>query len=257
MNAALAGTPPRNRIGALGQLRIIARVTAMVILLMACVVFYYLFRFLPLHNPWPRLFLSGVAWIAGVKIRVTGEKPAGGAFILANHVSWIDIPALAHACGSAFVGHDGLAITPLMGWLCRMNDTVFVARHDRTSVAAQVEQVRTALRFTGALTIFPEGTTSDGTGLLPFKSSLLSALEPVPDGVAVVPVLLDYGSEAADVAWVGTEHGLDNFRRIIARGRSVVLTVRFLAPLTGDEVKDRKAMAAAGRAAMLGAKLWS
>ncbi len=241
------------RIGALGWLRIVVRTAAMLLLLLACVALYYLFHLFRRHNPWPRVFLSGVAWIAGIDVRVVGEKPAGGAFILANHVSWIDIPALAHACGTAFVGHDGLAETPVIGWLCRISDTVFVARHDRKSVAAQVEQVRIAIRDTGALTIFPEGTTSDGTGLLPFKSSLLSALEPLPEGVSVVPVLLDYGAEAADVAWVGTEHGVDNFKRILARGRPVVVTVRFLAALTGDDVKDRKAMAAAGRAALLGA----
>ena len=165
----------------------------------------------------------------------------------------MDIPAIATATGSAFVGHDGLASMPLLRWLCAMNDTVFVARHDRASVARQVEQVRAAIRDTGALTIFPEGTTSDGTGLLPFKSSLLSALDPVPDGVAIQPVLLDYGSEAASLAWVGEEHGLDNFLRILARRRPVALTVRFLPPLTGAALASRKTIAASARAELLGA----
>ncbi|MFN9377449.1 MAG: lysophospholipid acyltransferase family protein, partial [Novosphingobium sp.] len=174
-----------------------------------------------------------------------------GAFLLANHVSWLDIPALAATTGSAFVGHDGLASMPLLKWLCKMNDTVFVARHDRKSVAAQVAAVRTAIRDTGALTIFPEGTTSDGTGLLPFKSSLLSALEPLPGGIAVQPVLLHFGPEVADIAWVGEEHGVDNFLRLLARRRPIELTVHFLPVLTGAELASRKTIAQAAREAML------
>lgn len=241
----------RRPISAFGWLRVCIRLLAMALLLLACVPLYYLHRLLRLHNPWPRVFLWGVAWIAGVDMTYRGKKPKAGTFLLANHVSWIDIPALAGATGTAFVGHDGLAAMPLLRTLCEMNDTVFVARHDRVSVARQVEAVRTALSETGALAIFPEGTTSDGTGLLPFKSSLLSAFEPIPQGIAVQPVLLDYGREAADIAWVGEEHGLDNFLRILARGRPVRLTVHFLPPLEGAQLQNRKTIAAAARDALL------
>ena len=219
--------------------------------MLAMVPLYYLLRLVTRHNPAPRLFLGGVAWIAGVDLRVEGEQVRRGAFLLANHVSWIDIPAIAAVTGSAFVGHDGLASMPLLKWLCTMNDTVFVARHDRASIAHQVEAVRRALSDTGALAVFPEGTTSDGTGLLPFKSALLSALEPLPPGIAVQPVLLDYGPEAARIAWVGEEHGLDNFLRILARGRALTVTLRFLPPLSGAELTGRKAIAQAARDAIL------
>ena len=177
---------PRTRATSpLGWLRITFRITCMAALLAIGVPLYYLARLITRHNPVPRLFLGAIAWIAGVQIRSEGERVRRGAFLLANHVSWIDIPAISAVTGSAFVGHDGLAAMPLLKWLCAMNDTVFVARHDRTSVAEQVERVRTALSDTGALTIFPEGTTSDGTGLLVFKSSLISALEPLPAGIAL------------------------------------------------------------------------
>ena len=247
---AAAVQAPRRRFGPFAILRIAVRVAAMVVLLLACLLPYYLFALLRLHNPWPRVFLAGLCWIAGVQIKVVGERPKGSAFLIANHVSWIDIPAIAEATGSAFVGHDGLASVPLIKHLCAMNDTVFIARHDRASVHQQVEDVRRAIRDTGALTIFPEGTTSDGTGLLPFKSSLLSALEPVPESVRVIPVLLDYGAEAASLAWVGEEHGVDNFLRILARRRPVALTMTFCPPLSGEQVRDRKTMAAAAREAL-------
>lgn len=240
------------RISAAGRARIIFRLLAMLVLLLACIPLFYAFRILRLHNPVPRVFLGGIAWLAGVELAYRGEKVHRGAFLLANHVSWIDIPALAWATGAAFVGHDGLAAMPVLKWLCAMNDTVFVARHDRASVARQVEDVRRALSDTGALAIFPEGTTSEGTGLLPFKSSLLSALEPLPDGIAVQPVLLDYGSEAANIAWVGEEHGLHNFLRILAQGRPVRLTLHFLPVLQGEQLTNRKTIAAAAREALLG-----
>lgn len=236
-----------------GWLAVALRLAAMFGWLGLCVILYYLWRIARRQNPWPRIFLGGVAWIAGIDVTVAGTMARRGAILLANHVSWIDIPAIAGVSGAAFVAHDGLAAVPVLHWLCRMNDTVFVARHDRTSVAEQVAQVRDAIRETGALAIFPEGTTSDGTGLLPFKSSLLSALDPLPAGIVVQPLWLDYGAEAADIAWIDEEHGLDNFLRILARWRPLALTVHFLEPLAGDALTNRKAMAAAARAAILGA----
>ncbi len=254
MAQALAPEPARPlRLPLGGKLRIAIRISAMLALLLGCVPLFYLARIFVRHNPVPRLFLGGIGWIAGVDVRVQGKRVSRGAFLLANHVSWIDIPAISAATGSAFVGHDGLASTPLLKWLCAMNDTVFVARHDRFSIQRQVAAVRAAIRDTGALTVFPEGTTSDGTGLLPFKSSLLSALDPLPAGIAVQPVLLDYGPQAAAIAWVGEEHGLHNFLRILARSRPVVLTVRFLPPLEGAALANRKTIAAAAREAMAAA----
>jgi 1-acyl-sn-glycerol-3-phosphate acyltransferase len=248
MAAAMATPAP---ISALGKLRIAVRLAALIALLLVCVPGYYVCRIVRLANPWPRWFLGGVALVAGVEVATTGERARGGAVFITNHVSWLDVPALAGASGAAFVAHDGLAAFPVLKWLCEMNDTVFVARHDRASVAEQVAQVRAAIAETNALAVFPEGTTSDGTGLLPFKSSLLSALDPVPDGIAIQPVLLDYGDDVPDIAWVGEEHGLDNFRRILASGRAIHLTLHFLPPLQGEALHDRKTMAAAARAAML------
>ena len=248
MSAAIAQPQP---IPLIGWARIVTRLLTMASLLIACVPLYYFCRAFGLRNPLPRIFLGGISWIAGVELRVRGEKVHRGAILLANHVSWIDIPAIAATTGSAFVGHDGLASMPFLRWLCAMNDTVFIARHDPASVSDQVAAVRAAIKDTGALTIFPEGTTSDGTWLLPFKSSLLSALDPVPPGIAVQPLLLDYGPEAADIAWVGDEHGLDNFKRIMARGRALVVTVHFLPVLEGEALAGRKTMAIAARTALL------
>ena len=225
----------------------------MVALLVGCVPLFYLWRPFTTHNPWPRRFLGGIGWIAGVRLQAEGRPARTGAFLLTNHVSWLDVPVLAGATGTAFVAHSGLTVSRFLAWLCAMNDTVFVARHDRRSVHAQVEQVRTALSDTGALTIFPEGTTSDGTGLLPFKSSLLSALDPPPPGIVAQPVWLDYGPEVTRIAWVGEEHGLNNFLRILALGRPLRVTVHFLAPFDPVAVGNRKAVSALARQEILSA----
>ncbi|ANU07565.1 lysophospholipid acyltransferase family protein [Paraurantiacibacter namhicola] len=227
-------------IGPLGWVLVTLRVAMLGVLLIT---------FAPLHLIWRALgrgrffasnFLGAVSFVCGISIREHGRR-VPGAMQLANHVSWMDIPALARASGSAFVAHDGLAAFPFLKWLCEMNDTVFVARHKRTSVTEQVEQLREAMRGKGTLTLFPEGTTSDGTGVLPFKSSLLSALDPLPEGMAVQPVVLEYGG-VPDTAWV-EESGPQNFKKILARTRPVQLDIHFLPELTGAQAANRKVMA--------------
>jgi len=245
-----AGPSPRPPVSLTGWARIALRSIAMVLMLIVGIPFYHLWRPFTRHNPWPRYFLSTIAKIIGLRIDVKSEPRRHGSFILANHVSWLDIPALTSVTGTAFVAHDGLTVHGWLHWLASLNDTVFIARHDRKSVARQVEQVREAVRETGSLAIFPEGTTADGQELLPFKSSLLSAITPVPDGIVVQPVLIDYGDDAGDIAWIGDEPGLDNFLRIAARSRSIRVTIHFLQPLGGDDLANRKTIATAAREAI-------
>ena len=242
---AIAEAP--GRLGTIGGLRAGLKLAAMVVWLGACLLLYYAWKVLPGSNPWPRRFLRGLGWLAGARVRCVGEPLRRGAVLLANHQSWLDIPILAGVSGTAFVAHAGLAESALLKWLCEMNDTVFVARTERGSIAGQVAQVREALSESGALAIFPEGTTTDGGRLLPFKSALLSALDPPPAGIAVQPVWLDYGREAAEIAWVGEEHGVANFLRILARPHPFTVTAHFLAPFDPASVGDRKAIARESR----------
>ena len=198
----------------------------------------------------PPLFLATMGRIAGLRVRTEGVPQSTG-LLLANHVSWLDILALARTSRATFVAHSGLTVHGGLKWLCEQNDTVFVAREKRGSVAAQVEQVRAALGERPVV-IFPEGTTGDGTALLPFKSSLLSAVEPLAETVPVQPVALDY-EDATDIAWHGDEAGIANVRRVLARERRVELTIRFLEPLSGSALSNRKTMTAAARDAIAAA----
>ena len=199
----------------------------------------------------PPLFLAGIGWLAGLRIRTHGRPAAGRLLLIANHLSWLDILALAHTARAAFVAHGGLAQFRFLRWLCEQNDTVFITRDRRGTVAMQVAQIERALAER-RLAIFIEGTTGDGRALLPFKSSLLSAAERVTghdDALAVQPVALDY-REAEEIAWVGAEPGMHNVMRILARTRPVRLDVRFCDPLTRVQRADRKHMAAAAQAAV-------
>jgi 1-acyl-sn-glycerol-3-phosphate acyltransferase len=196
----------------------------------------------------PPPFLAAIGWLAGLRVRVEGRPASGSLLLLGNHISWLDILALAGACRSAFVAHAGLSGHGFLKWLCDQNETEFITRDQRGTVGEQVQQVREALARR-RLTIFPEGTTGDGIALLPFKSSLLSAVEGAGEAVTVQPVALDY-QEAAEIAWLADEPGSDNVRRILARTRPVKLAVRFLDPLAGEALRDRKTMAAAAQRAV-------
>ncbi|KRA84565.1 hypothetical protein ASD76_02170 [Altererythrobacter sp. Root672] len=195
----------------------------------------------------PPIFLGLMGRVAGLRIRTEGV-PRQGALFLANHISWLDILALAKTSRAIFVAHSGLAVHGGLKWLCDQNDTVFITRDRRGSVAGQVEQVRAALSDR-PLVIFPEGTTDDGTALLPFRSSLLSAVEPLAGQVPIQPVALDY-SDAAEISWFGDEPGMANVRRILSRPGRIELTIRFLEPLSGEALANRKTMTAAAQQAI-------
>lgn len=246
--AAVVASPPPGP-GVTGWLLVIVRIILLLVTLVASLVAHYALAPFTRHNPVPCTFLRLVTAIVGVRLRKQGRPPTRGetCILLSNHVSWLDIPALAGASHCAFVAHDGLAALGPMRWLCELNDTVFIARHDRTSVARQVAKVRAAITEAGALTLFPEGTTGDGQTVMPFKSSLLSALDGNLDAVPIRPVWLDYGRHSAEIAWLGEESGLSNALRILGRWRRIQLTVHFLDALPPESLGDRKVIARAAR----------
>lgn len=244
MIAQTEALPAGDRLG-WRWLLVMVRVAAWLIAFVLTIIPHLLCTLLGRRDLVPPLFLGVLARLAGVRMRVIG-KPLRHALLLGNHISWIDILALAGASRTAFVGHAGLSGHPLFAWLCMQNDTLFITRDQRGTVADQVDQVLERLGHR-RLTIFPEATTGDGLALLPFRSSLLSAVERLPRDIPVQPVALDF-EDVAQIAWIGDEPGLANFRKIMARTRPIYLTVRFLDPLAGDELANRKTMAAAAQA---------
>jgi 1-acyl-sn-glycerol-3-phosphate acyltransferase len=186
----------------------------------------------------------------GAQVRVEGRPHDGDIFLLANHVSWIDILALGGATGAAFVSHDGVAKWPVVGWLAAQNNTLFVARERRGALSGQLDALRAAMLGHQPVALFPEGTTSDGSGLLPFKPSLLAVLLPPPRPVMIQPVHIDYGAATADIAWHGDEPAGANAKRVFGRRGALTVTLRFLEPFDPAACADRKAIAARAHAAI-------
>ncbi|QUL38319.1 1-acyl-sn-glycerol-3-phosphate acyltransferase [Erythrobacter sp. JK5] len=230
-----------------GWMRIGLRSLALIGLLLVFVPLHYLYRIFRYGSPFPMLFLRYAARVSGCKVVVHGTHLKRDVFYIANHISWIDILAMAGACGTAFVAKAELAEAPVVGWLASLNRTVYVKRENRLGVAAQINALKEALADNWAVTVFPEGTTTDGHSLLPFKSSMLSVLEPPPGEVLVQPVMLDYNSVAEWIGWVGQESGLNNAKRVLARRGTFTLHMHFLEPFSPEDVRGRKAIAAEAR----------
>lgn len=231
-------------------MRLAGRLAALLLALLVALPLHGSWRLFRLRSPWPRRFLGIVGRIVGARARVLGEPLTRDVVIVSNHLSWIDILLLAGATGTAFVAKSELRAVPLVGWLCTLNHTIFVARGDRMAIAGQIDQLRAALAAEWPVTIFPEGTTGDGRTLLPFKAALLGALDPPPPGVQVQPVRIDYGDATDDLAWVGDEAGAAHAVRVLKRRGTFVATLRFSEPFDPAEAGDRKAIAARARAAI-------
>ncbi len=230
-----------------GWVRFTLRAFGIVLLLLVFVPLHYLYRIFAYGSPFPMLFLRFTAWIVGARIKIVGTPLRRDVFFISNHISWVDILSMAGASGTAFVAKQELSEVPVIGWLCGLNRTVFVKRENRMGVAEQVNALREALQDNWSVTVFPEGTVTDGHSLLPFKSSMISVLEPPPAGVMVQPVVLDYGENAEDIAWIGEESGLHNAMRVMARKGSFRLSLHYLEPFSPVDYRGRKAVAAKAR----------
>ena len=242
--AARGETTP---VSAIGWMRLTARALALIGLIIIFVPLHYLYRVLSYGSPFPMLFLRYAARVCGAKVEVIGTHLKRDVFFVANHLSWVDILALAGASGTAFVAKAELAQAPVVGWLASLNRTVFVKREHRMGVAEQINALKEALVDNWSVTVFPEGTTTDGQSLLPFKTSMLSVLEPPPPGVLVQPVILDYGPVAEWIGWIGEESGINNAKRVLSRKGSFKVRLHYLEPFSPADFVGRKAISQESR----------
>lgn len=157
---------------------------------------------LPSRVAWlQRTALRHARWI-GLQIRVHGEVPHTG-LIVANHVSYLDIVALSSVVGCAFVAKKEVASWPLFGLYARLGATIFVDRERRGAVADVAEQMQTLLDAGIPVVLFPEGTSSDGSAVLPFRSSLFEPVVKLATPVTACAhrYSLEGGSVADEVAY--------------------------------------------------------
>jgi 1-acyl-sn-glycerol-3-phosphate acyltransferase len=130
-----------------------------------------------------------LADILGLSITVSGYRPQAPALLVANHVSWLDIIVLGALTPTDFLSKHEVRQWPLIGWLAARSGTLFIRRGDgQTAIVS--EQIAARLQGGRMLTLFPEGTTTDGREVRPFHSRLFSAA--LSTGSDIVPVGLRY-----------------------------------------------------------------
>lgn len=122
----------------------------------------------------PHLWERCICLIFGLKVIVEGKPHTDSQTLyIANHLSYLDIPVIASVLKASFVAKEDVAGWPVFGFLSKMQQTAFISR-SRTQAAKGRYALQNMLKDGKSLIIFPEGTSSDGQEILPFKSSLFS-----------------------------------------------------------------------------------
>jgi 1-acyl-sn-glycerol-3-phosphate acyltransferase len=123
--------------------------------------------------------------------------------LVSNHLSYLDIVVLSSIRPCVFVAKSDVAKWPLFGWLAHAAGTIFVDRERRFSSPKAVDAIGDAIANGSVVVIFPEGTSSDGSTVLPFKSALLESAVQLRSPMAAVSIdyALDDGSVADEVCY--------------------------------------------------------
>jgi 1-acyl-sn-glycerol-3-phosphate acyltransferase len=206
----------------------------------------------------PHLFHRILCRVIGIRIREIGtrtrETPV---LILSNHASWIDICVLGAVAPVVFVAKSEVARWPVFGWLAKLQRTVFIERERRHKTGAAARAMADRLIGGDAVVLFPEGTSSDGIRVLPFRSALIGAVHHAigdsvhHDRVMVQPVSLAYvgyggvpvGRALRDkVAWYGEAPLVPHLVGVLANG-AIDVTVSWGEATAYDINADRKQIA--------------
>jgi 1-acyl-sn-glycerol-3-phosphate acyltransferase len=140
-----------------------------------------------------RLWAGSVLDALGLDVRVEGVAIVPGALLVANHVSWLDVLVLACRTPAVFVAKQEVRRWPMIGWLAARAGTLFLRRASGRSLLEVKQSIAELLCAGRSVALFPEATTTDGAGVLPFRSGLLQAS--VESGRPVQPIALAYCDE--------------------------------------------------------------
>lgn len=197
-----------------------------------------------------RFYWRTVAWLMGLRIRVVGTPAKGPATLfVSNHSSWLDIVVLGSALDACFVAKREVGEWPVINIVAKLGRTVFVSR-SRTQTKGEAGVIRERLGQGDNIILFPEGTTSDGGRVLPFRSAFLSVADHARI-VQPVSVVFDRlgGLPACRrdrplFAWYGDMEIGSHFWRLARRSKTRA-TVVLHAPLDPAHYQDRKLLTAA------------
>lgn len=234
-------------------LRATARALALLIWTMVCyltiVLSLPLRPFLPrgqlkIRNSVFRSWARGFARIVNMQIRVEGTPPAGDFLLVSNHVSYMDIVLLATEVDAAFVAKADLRSWPVLGRVFGTADTIFIDRGRRRDVLRVTEKIRFELDRGLGVVIFPEGTSTKGDGILPFKPPLLdfAARQELPVSFAAIHYATRDGDGPAShlICWWGDAPFLPHVLQLLRLPR---FDARLVFGATPVLETDRKALA--------------
>jgi lyso-ornithine lipid O-acyltransferase len=261
--------PPASRIAPAGWLRAVLRGVPLALVTFGGLLILLLLRLVeaPVHGlyrPWTPWITQGVCRAAfailGIAHRVRGAQMRERGAVVANHASWMDIFALNARKRVYFVSKAEVARWPGIGWLARATGTVFINREPRAAKAQQA-LFEARLKAGHKLLFFPEGTSTDGQRILPFKSTLFGAFfaPDLREILWVQPVTVIWtppeGEDARFYAWWGDMDFGAHLLKVLAAPRQGSVEVIYHTPLRVAEAGDRKALAAAAEAAVRSAAL--
>ncbi|MFI8890374.1 lysophospholipid acyltransferase family protein [Streptomyces paradoxus] len=209
----------------------------------------------------PSLIRRWCRWIvraAGVRVRITGAAPpTGGLLLVANHISWLDIPLLAAVRPARMLAKTEVRHWPVAGALAARGGTLFIDRDRLRALPDTVARIAGALREGAAVAAFPEGSTWCGRAQGTFRRAVFQAA--LDAGVPVQPVRIGYrlsGAATAVPAYVGEDTLLASLWRVVtARGLVAEVEVRDPVPPGGSP--DRRALAHAAQPPETTAPAWT
>lgn len=249
--------PPLPPISVLGWLRVILRGGGMVLVILTGLALLLTLRLIerPIHGaarPWTPWITQSVCRLAlGIlRLEISAEGPCmeGPGAIVANHSSWLDILVLNARRNVYFVSKAEVAGWPFIGWLARATGTVFIRRNPREA-AVQKRVFEERLLQGHRLLFFPEGTSTDGIRVLPFKPTLFAAFF-TPDlrhVIQVQAVAVIYrappGADRRFYGWWGDMALGPHLAQVLAAPKQGRVSLVYHTPLRVDDVPNRKTLA--------------
>jgi 1-acyl-sn-glycerol-3-phosphate acyltransferase len=188
--------------------------------------------------------------VIGIDLTVSGAPMKHRGAVVANHTSWLDIFVLNASKRIYFVSKSEVAGWPGIGWLARATGTVFIERNPARA-RAQTTLFTRRLLVGHKLLFFPEGTSTDGMQVLPFKTTLFQAFfaPEVRDAIYVQPVAVMYhappGADARFYGWWGSMALAGHLLSTLSPARQGRVEVAYGTPLRVADFAGRKALAAA------------
>ena len=201
-------------------------------------------RWLPSVVRWWHGRLCGAL---GLRLNVRG-RPVTSALLVANHISWLDIPVLGSQGPIGFLSKAEVRQWPLVGWMSAVAGTLFITR-GASQTAEMAALIAERTRQGRPVVVFAEGTTGDGHALRHFHPRLFAVAQ--QPGIRVQPVAVRYGSNEAPCSvapFIGDDALVPHLMRVL-RSPGIQVQVSFL-PVLDDGLSDRRALAGAARDAI-------